>query len=44
MAATGKARLNGEAFSARDGAAITGPARLDIEADTEMELVLVDTI
>lgn len=44
VAATGKARLNGEAFSARDGAAITGPARLDIEADTEMELVLVDTI
>ena len=44
VAATGAARLNGETFSARDGAAIRGPAKLEIAAESEMELVLVDTV
>lgn len=44
VAATGEARLNGEPFHARDGAAITGPAQVTVEAETEMELVLVDTV
>ena len=44
VAATGEGQLNGQRFSARDGAAITGPARIEIEADADMELVLVDTV
>ena len=44
VAATGKATLNGKAFSARDGAAITGPARIEILAKEPTELVLVDTV
>lgn len=44
VAATGDVRLNGQSFKARDGAAITGPATLQIEADTPAELVLVDTV
>ena len=35
-------RINGEAASARDGVAITGEARVTIEADEDAELVLVD--
>ncbi|MCI4643254.1 MAG: pirin family protein [Hyphomonadaceae bacterium] len=44
VAATGEGTLNGERFSARDGAAITGPARIEIDAREGMELVLVDTV
>ncbi|MEL6956626.1 MAG: pirin family protein [Pseudomonadota bacterium] len=44
VAATGAARLNGETLSARDGAAITGPARIEIIADEPSELVLVETV
>ena len=39
---SGKVRVNGEAASARDGVAITGEARVTIEADEDAELVLVD--
>lgn len=44
VAATGAAQLNGEAFKARDGAAITGPVTVDVVADEPTELVLVDTV
>jgi len=44
VAATGRARLNGAIVAARDGVAITGPARLDIEASEDTELVLVETV
>ncbi|MEO0816309.1 MAG: pirin family protein [Pseudomonadota bacterium] len=44
VAATGEAELNGEAFKARDGATIVGPARLEIDASVPTELVLVDTV
>ncbi|MEM9738679.1 MAG: pirin family protein [Pseudomonadota bacterium] len=44
VAAKGDARLNGAPLNARDGAAITGPVRLDIEATSPTELVLVETI
>ena len=40
--ATGKITVNGIAANARDGIAITGEARLMIEAEEEAELVLVD--
>lgn len=44
VAATGEAYLNGEPFNARDGAAIAGPARFEVEAVTPAELVLVETV
>ncbi len=40
--ATGKITVNGVPANARDGVAITGEARLVIEAEDEAELVLVD--
>ena len=40
--ATGAVRVNGVAANARDGVAITGETRLEIEATDDAELVLVD--
>ena len=40
--ATGRITVNGVPANARDGVAITGEARLVIEAEEEAELVLVD--
>ena len=39
---SGRVRVNGETASARDGVAITGEARVTIEAEEDAELVLVD--
>ena len=39
---SGKVRVNGVAASSRDGVAITGEARIEIEAEDDSELVLVD--
>ena len=39
---SGKVRVNGVAADARDGVAITGEDRVQIEADEDAELVLVD--
>ena len=39
---SGKVRVNGVEADARDGVAVTGEARLHIEADEDAELVLVD--
>lgn len=39
---SGRVRINGVAAQPRDGIAITGEARLDIEAADDSELVLVD--
>jgi redox-sensitive bicupin YhaK (pirin superfamily) len=39
---SGKVRVNGEDAGARDGVAITGEERITIEADQDVELVLVD--
>ncbi len=42
--ARGNVRINGEAFDARDGAAISGGTDLDIEALSPCEIVMVDSI
>ena len=42
LVASGKVRVNGQEANARDGVAITGEARVTIEADEDAELVLVD--
>ena len=39
---SGKVRVNGEAAGARDGIAVTGEERVTIEAEEDVELVLVD--
>ena len=39
---SGKVRVNGKEAGARDGVAITGEERITIEADEDVELVLVD--
>jgi redox-sensitive bicupin YhaK (pirin superfamily) len=39
---SGKVKVNGHEASARDGIAITGEERVTIDADEEVELVLVD--
>jgi redox-sensitive bicupin YhaK (pirin superfamily) len=39
---SGKVRVNGVEANARDGVAITGEAQITIEADEDVELVLVD--
>ena len=36
-------RVNGQEASARDGVAITGEERVEIEAAEDVELVLVDS-
>ena len=41
--ATGRIAIDGEAFNARDGAAITGGRTVTITADEDAELVLVDS-
>ena len=40
---SGPVRVNGQAAAARDGIAITGEPRIEIEADGDVELVLVDS-
>ena len=40
---SGPVRVNGQAAAARDGVAITGEKRIEIEADDDVELVLVDS-
>ena len=40
---SGKVRVNGQEASARDGIAITGEERIEIEAGEDVELVLVDS-
>ena len=40
---SGKVRVNGQDASARDGVAITGEDRIEIEAGEDVELVLVDS-
>ena len=40
---SGSVRVNGAAASARDGVAITGEERIEIAADEDVELVLVDS-
>jgi redox-sensitive bicupin YhaK (pirin superfamily) len=40
---SGKVRVNGQEAAARDGVAITGEERIAIEADEDVELVLVDS-
>ena len=40
---SGKVRVNGQEASARDGVAITGEERVEIEAAEDVELVLVDS-
>lgn len=42
--AAGSITLNGETLNARDGAAITGPAKLKLTASADAEIVFVDTI
>jgi quercetin 2,3-dioxygenase len=44
VVADGKAKLNSSLLSARDGAAITGPERIVLEAAEAAEIVLVDTV
>ncbi|ODU22640.1 MAG: hypothetical protein ABS87_01265 [Sphingomonas sp. SCN 67-18] len=41
--ATGRITIDGEAFNARDGAAISGGQTVTIKADEDAELVLVDS-
>ena len=41
---SGRVRVNGEAAGPRDGVAITGEAKLRIEAEDDAELVLVDAL
>ena len=40
---SGKVRVNGQEAAARDGVAITGVDKIEIEADEHVELVLVDS-
>ncbi len=40
---SGKVRVNGQEAAARDGVAITGVDKIEIEADEDVELVLVDS-
>jgi redox-sensitive bicupin YhaK (pirin superfamily) len=42
MVPSGKVRINGVDANARDGVAITGEPRLSIQAEEDVELVLVD--
>ena len=39
---SGRVRVNGVEAGPRDGVAITGEAKLDIQAEDDAELVLVD--
>jgi redox-sensitive bicupin YhaK (pirin superfamily) len=39
---SGRVRVNGVAAGPRDGVAITGESRIEIAADDDSELVLVD--
>jgi redox-sensitive bicupin YhaK (pirin superfamily) len=39
---SGRIRVNGVEAGPRDGVAITGESRIEIEADEDSELVLVD--
>ena len=39
---SGRVRVNGVEAGPRDGVAITGEDRIDIDADDDAELVLVD--
>jgi redox-sensitive bicupin YhaK (pirin superfamily) len=39
---SGRVRVNGIEANPRDGVAITGESRIDIEAEDDSELVLVD--
>ena len=41
--ATGRIEINGEAFGARDGAALSGGRSFTITAEEDAELVLVDS-
>ena len=40
---SGKVRVNGQEAAARDGVAITGVDKIEIEAGEDVELVLVDS-
>jgi redox-sensitive bicupin YhaK (pirin superfamily) len=42
LVSSGKVRVNGQEANPRDGVAITGESRVEIEAEEEAELVLVD--
>jgi hypothetical protein len=42
--AQGQVKLNGHSLEARDGAAITGPEKLELTASESAEIVLVDTV
>jgi hypothetical protein len=42
--AQGQVKLNGHSLEARDGAAITGPEKLELTASDSAEIVLVDTV
>jgi redox-sensitive bicupin YhaK (pirin superfamily) len=44
VSAAGKIEVNGEAFNARDGAAITGESELRVKAIDDAEIILVDAV